>query len=289
MKAVVFLIPLLGLTGCQMIAGTQRDALRVARVQDSEISEGSALTASAFHPELYWVVNDSGHDPELFLISAKGETAGKVRIEGAVNRDWETLAADGEGRLWIGDTGNNGNERKDLTVFEIREPVRKDPLPDSLEVVRSFRIRFPDQETFPPPRQNFDCEAMFYAEELLYFLTKHRSDRDTKLYKLDLKESGYERELTLIERRNEIGQVTGCDLHPDGKRLAVLTYSGIWIFTRSESNDRFLSGEKQVVAFPNWALLQCEAIAWSDEDSLLITNEQRDIFRVPLHHFIAVP
>jgi hypothetical protein len=82
--------------------------------------------------------------------------------------------------------------------------------------------------------------------------------------------------------------VTACALHKDGRRLAVLTYSGIWIFTRAGDGDRFLSGTRQRIAFPHWSLQQVEGLAWSGEEELMVINEQRDMFRIPMTAFVPV-
>lgn len=260
----------------------------VARVEHPDIKEGSGLTESRTRPGTFWVINDGGHSPTLYLMDAGGRDLGEVQVEGIRNLDWETLATDEEGGLWIGDVGNNENMRRDLTLYRVKEP-EPDDLPDSLPVERRIRIRYPDQKEIPPVKYNFDCEAMFVYDGNLYLLTKHRADRDTKLYRLDLDSVEEQAELELLERFPNIGQVTAADLHADGRRLAVLTFSGIWIFERPADSDRFLSGSVSSFTFPGWSLKQIEGIAWLGDDELLVTNEQREIYRIHTDRFERSP
>lgn len=248
-----------------------------AEIEHPAIVESSGLSQSRRVPGRYWTHNDSGHDPVLYALDAEGKSlAEPVWIEGARNVDWESVAIDDQGRIWIGDVGNNRNRRRDLTVYVVEEPGEE--IPDRLPVQRTIRIRYPDQEAFPPEKLNFDCEAMFVWNEQLYLLTKHRADADTKLYRLHDTGGAEEQELVLIGHRADVGVVTGADLAADGRRLAVLTYSGVWIFERPEGNDHFLEGRARHLPFPHWAYKQVEGIVWMDAYRLLISNEQRDLF-----------
>ena len=45
-----------------------------------------------------------------------------VRIENARNYDWEDISSDPEGRLYIGDIGNNDSARRNLAIYVVDEP-----------------------------------------------------------------------------------------------------------------------------------------------------------------------
>ena len=254
----------------------------VGQVEHQDLKEGSGLTRSHHRPDAFWAHNDSGHDPVLFLLNAKGEHLGALRIIGVDNTDWESVTVDAAGGIWIGDVGNNANNRKGLSVMRVVEPPAG-ALPEGLKIERRMFIRYPDQKEFPPEKNNFDCEAIFVSGDTMYFLTKHRADRDTKLYRLDLQTTEEEVTLELVQRFHEIGHVTGAELHPNGQRVAVLTFSGIWIFEIMD--DRTLSKPTHTFLFENWALEQIEGIAWKDEETVMVTNEQRKIFHIPLKRF----
>ena len=72
------------------------------------------------------------------------------------------------------------------------------------------------------------------------------------------------------------------DVSPDGKRLAVLTYVALWIFERPGDDDRWLQGKSEAIPLDRALVKQNEAIGWETNRTLLMTNEQRDIFRITL-------
>ena len=259
----------------------------VGKIMEPALKEASGLTPSRKVPGRFWSHNDSGHAPEIFALDSEGHALATVKIEGGNLVDWEAMETDGEGGMWIGDFGNNLNRRRDLILYRVEEPGHQ--IPRTLQVSDTVRFRYSDQQAFPPEKMNFDCEAMFVWDQKLYLLTKHRSDRDTKLYRIEDWQSDEVHIARLIDRFEWIGQVSDAALTSDGSRLAVLTYSGIWIFNRPEDSDNFLKGNGQKWLFPNWSLKQVEGIAWLDEQSLLLCNEQRRMFTLQVVSDAWVP
>lgn len=207
--------------------------------------EPSGLVKSRLWPDVYWAHNDSGDDPRLFAVRRDGSifpverygAAHGVRIPDAVNVDWEDITSDDQGHLVIGDFGNSEkNDRRDLCLYYIFEPH---PTVGQTSVVRKVFFSYPDQKEIPSPVSNFDAEALFFAHGHCYILTKHRSDRGTTLYRLDSQEPFRTNPLTKLESFDTQGQVTAADASVDGKQLAVLTYSGVWLFEAREEGKWF--------------------------------------------------
>ena len=73
--------------------------------------------------------------------------------------------------------------------------------------------------------------------------------------------------------------VTAADLSPEGGTLAVLSYHTILLFGRPADGQDWLSRPLKEIPLDQGALEQCESLAW-DGESLLITNEDRAMFRV---------
>jgi len=61
-----------------------------------------------------WTHNDSGGKPILYKIDTNGVILRTLFIKDVKNRDWEDLANDYQGNIYIADIGNNRNQRKDL-------------------------------------------------------------------------------------------------------------------------------------------------------------------------------
>ncbi|GAB4267013.1 MAG: hypothetical protein Kow0092_20190 [Deferrisomatales bacterium] len=253
---------------------------RCGTIASPLIRESSGLVRSRRFPDIYWTHNDSGDEARLFALRRDGTPvegpAGPagIRVRGARNVDWEDIAADDAGHLFLGDIGNNANTRRDLVVYVIDEP---DPAADRWATpVRRLPFHYPDQDGFPPSRRNFDAEALFWARGRLYLITKHRSDPFATLYRFD--EAGPEGStpLTLLSAFDTRGQVTAADASPDGRRLAVLTYGAVWVFERPPGSDDYFQG---AVSWMPIRARQCEALCW-DGDRLLLGNEQGEIYCV---------
>lgn len=264
-----------------------------ARIQFDPINESSGIVASRTHDDVFWTHNDSGDDPRIFAIRRDGspiipqwarQTEG-ILIGDAQNVDWEDIAIDGAGNLWIGAFGNNGNARKDLAVYRLPEPVPGEVL--AARALERIDFYYPDQVTFPATGKdkNFDCEGFFSADGELYFLSKHRGDKTTKLYRLEHDAGDGRLPLRLLEPFDIQGSVTAADATPDGNRIAILTYGAIWVFDRDRPGPHWFDG---TVRWLPIKARQCEAIAFIDAETLIITNEQRDIFEVAVTDLVKV-
>lgn len=264
----------------------------VGQIDAPAIDESSGLALSHNHPGILWTHNDSGDSARIFAITPDGKSihpesvseaayAG-IRIEGAVNHDWEDIATGLDGTLYIGAFGNNANARRDLGIYIVPEP---DPRTQTSARVAGFiPFVYPDQDAFPPAQMNFDCEALFYAQGSLYVLTKHRGDTMTKLYRLPSIEPGARRTLEHMATFDIGGMVTAADASPDGRRIAILTYNSVWLF-EAESPGKWFEGKGSWLPFLNGR--QCESVTF-EGDSLLIGNEQRELFRVPVSDFLPL-
>ncbi len=259
---------------------------------DSEmINESSALVKSRQYDNVYWTLNDSGDESRIFAVTRDGNLIkprwardySGIHIPDAVNVDWEDITTDNNGNLIIGACGNNSNVRKDLAVYIVKEPH---PLATfSTRYFKKIDFYYPDQKSFPPDTTNFnyDCEAVFTCNNTLYFLSKHRSGSNTRLYRLDSYSTEMPNPLTKLAEFEINGMVTAADCSKDGKKLAVLTYTNIWLFEDYE-DDNFFDGRMRFMPIK---AKQCEAIAF-DGDKLIITNEQMELIEVPMDKFTDV-
>ena len=241
-----------------------------------DIDESSGIVMSRQYPGIFWTHNDSGDLPRLFAVRANGQLVAQVRVKGAKNIDWEDIANDDQGHLYICDIGNNMNRRRELTIYIIDEP---NPFTEtSALVTQRIDYHYPDQPRFPDLEKfNFDAEACFWGSGSLYILTKHRSDLHTQLYRLNLFSRESPQTAILIAEYDIRGMVTGADLSPDGRRLAVLTYKKIHLFDKPNDHDNYLLGRHKEI---NIQFGQAEGICF-DGETLVITNEEGQLLRIP--------
>jgi hypothetical protein len=215
-----------------------------------------------------------------------------VRIDGATNLDWEDITTDGD-TLYIADLGNNGNARRDLAVYVLPEPNPE--AIDRAHVLGRLPVAYPDQRAFPDPANwHFDCEAVFFYRGKLHVLTKHRMagmigipETGSNLYRLDTRHTDRVNVLKKLDGVRDLGGwVTGADVSPDGRTLAVLCHApiaSVWLFDLGGTGDRLLSGRARRRILEN--AQQCEAVCFDDNDTLIVTNEQRDVFRLKASEF----
>lgn len=135
----------------------------------SELSEISGL--EKLSDSLLIAINDGGNEPALFLLNLNGQIVGKMKVSNTQNIDWEALAID-EKYVYIGDFGNNMNERKDLCIYRVK---RSDISTSNEITAEKMSISYSEQTEFPPNNHEryFDAEAMTFFEGQLWIFTKN--------------------------------------------------------------------------------------------------------------------
>ncbi|MCA9233938.1 MAG: hypothetical protein KDA44_00605 [Planctomycetales bacterium] len=263
--------------------------------------ENSGIVRGRLWPDAFWMHNDSGDEPRIYPVHRDGSPFATERdndvppgmlIGGAINVDWEDIAADSAGHLIIADIGNNGNNRRDLTLYYLAEPA---PTAERTRVLRAVHLRYPDQKHFPARADdfNYDAEAIFTLGEQVYILTKHRSDTAATLYRYDPNAKKAAKaatkkavKLDLVDRFEFGGQVTAADATADGKRLLVATYNAFWLFQIDDAKQP-LRGSVSWLPFEGPK--QIEAVCFADESTLLAADEITGmLFAAPLDAFHAV-
>lgn len=228
-----------------------------------------------------WMLNDGGNTPHLFRFDpATGSIAESLTLPGP-NRDWEDLSSDPDGNLYIGDFGNNLNNRRDLCVF-VYQPTTG--------AFDSILFSYPDQRAFPPVDKkdwNFDCEAMVFYGDSLHLFSKNRfkSNFITKHYVVPARPGRYVAELRdSIRLKKRV--VTGAAVSPDGKTLALTAYMlgfnwGFLPFSKAStfyvsafSGTRFFSGTIKRRRLPKFLIArQFESVVAWEKDCWLAANE----------------
>lgn len=232
-----------------------------------------------------WLLNDSKNTSDLFRFDpAEGKLMETRRLP-VKNYDWEDLAHDPAGHLYIGDFGNNANRRQNLRIF------RYNPATGALD---SIQFRYPDQSAFPPAQEkdwNFNCEAMIFFNDSLHLFSKNsfKGDFYTKHYVLPAKpqREPYMAELhDSIRLKNRV--VTGAAISRDGKTFVLTGYiigkrMGFLPFTRASAmyftefqGSRFLRGKQRWKKLPKFLISkQFESVAQWDGNVWVVANEGR--------------
>ena len=224
--------------------------------------------------DLIWMINDSGNKPILFAVDLEGTIKKEIVIK-ANNRDWEDLTTDPYGNVYIGNFGNNSNDRKNLSVLK----VLKEDLDTKSEITPEIiRFSYPNQKKFPPKRgkMHFDCESFFFFQDSLYLFTKSRTSKDlgkTNLYKLPSKPGRFQAEfMDSFSTCDDYGcWVTAADITNDGNQVALLTEHSVFIFDNYTGN-KFLKGNFKKLSFDH--LSQKESVCFKNDSILYIADER---------------
>jgi hypothetical protein len=218
------------------------------RISPALVTECSGLVHSLRYSGVFWAHGDGGSGAFIVPVTANGKLArgwtGAVRIEGCKNNDWEDIALDGRGNLIIADLGNNRGRRKQLMFHFLNEPK-------------------PGAVSVRPTR------------------TKHRSDTRTRLYRLEGESTTRSNPLRLVGSFDIGGMVTSADASPDGKLVAVLTYTALWVFSYDRASGSIFTQSESIRRTPIFAW-QAEAVAWEGNDALVMANESGQLFRIAL-------
>ena len=226
---------------------------------------------------LLWTLEDSGNANEIYGLNIENGTIEKrVKIENTANIDWEDVTKDKDGNLYIGDFGNNDNERKDLCIYKIdkKSLTRKSSIP-------SYKISFayPEQNDFPPKKTEmfYDVEGFFEFKNNFYLFTKNRSkgfDGTAFLYKIP-NTPGFHQAVLMGEFKtcdnNNHCAITAATITPDESKIAILTHDAIFLFENFEG-DNFLNGIKTTLELNHFS--QKEAASFIDNDRLFIADEK---------------
>jgi hypothetical protein len=230
------------------------------------LNENSGL-AKAWQDGYYWTHNDSGGSPELYMINAQGLMFDTLKIENANNIDWEDLAKDNKGNVYVGDFGNNSNLRKDLTIYK-----------KNYSGTSKITFEFADQDFSDTLNRIYDCEAFFWHNDSLYLFTKswNRGKKITKIYAMPDTEGHHV--LSPKDKTYFKTPVTGADISPDGTRYALITYGKILVYGIENKQIDFSKPLKCIKIGKN----QTEAIVFENDSKIIFSNEQRKIYSIEI-------
>lgn len=233
------------------------------------------------------MINDSGNPPELFITDTTGHLLKTILLSQVQNHDWEALTYH-QGRLYIGDIGNNANERRDLAIH-LLDIDRSSRIPN-FHYKGSIDFRYSDQPAYPPAvaYRHFDAEALVAHGDSLYIFTKNRSepfDGFTHCYGLS-QEPGVQqaRRLGSIQLGRGIRAsfwVAEASLHRDG-RLLLLSYDKIWLL--QDFPELLHQKDPAMKTYHLDAMKQWEALSWYSPHSVFLADERNNFSGGALYH-----
>jgi hypothetical protein len=113
----------------------------LSSLTDPRITESSGLVMSREDDDLAFTINDSGSEPVVYAVDiTSGDTVGTATLPGDLS-DTEALSIDGDGTLWVADTGDNERNRTNVALYSLPEFGRSDQ--GTVEATR-YPLTYPD-------------------------------------------------------------------------------------------------------------------------------------------------
>ena len=264
------------LNSCAQEPIPQNPRLKVICKLPSKLNENSGL--AYYGGQQVWIIEDNGNRDEIYAVNFNGELVKSFSVKNGQNQDWEDLAQDESGRLFIGDFGNNDNKRKDLAIYLLPSPEE-----EKGEKIKAKKIEFnyPEQKEFPPSAKErlYDAEAFFYHQGYFYLFTKNRTkpfSGESLVYRVEVKEGKQEAKLLGVLTTcttERFCKITSAALSPSGKRLVLMGYGKMWLIN-NPNMDRLPESKLEMIDL-EWPT-QMESVCFKDENTLLISDEQSE-------------
>lgn len=181
----------------------------------SECSEVSGIYRYA--PDTIFLHNDGGNPAELFEFDKQGQLRKTHLISNAENLDWEDLAYDGKGRIFIADIGDNYRKRDSLGIYIWNMYSR------SLE--GRIYVKYPLGE-------RYNAEALYWNEGLLYLIVKNQAgsaERYSRIFTLPDRAGTH---VAVLSDSLLTGKylITAADFDPQSQRSVFIAYKQKNIF-----------------------------------------------------------
>jgi hypothetical protein len=244
-------------------AGPQQDAatvVEVGRVKSKFLVEASGLVRSRRNAEVFWTHND-GDDGVLHAIRRDGSVVARVRVA-AKFHDWEDVAADAHGDLFLADVGNNSRDRKRVTVYRIAEPDPGAAKANAVPVLQEWKLTFPDRP--------FDCEGLFVWKDHGYLVSKTEAGQRAGVYRFPLGSAAtVRRQLEHVVTLPVDEPVTAADISHDGRQLAVLSRGSLRVFAVDGEIKQLADSSPKRYAIPP---IQAEGCCFTPDGVLVIAE-----------------
>ena len=247
--------------------------------------------------------------PLLFAINTDGRLLSTLKLDDVKQRDWEAITRldlDGIPTLVIGDIGDNRGTWPDYRLWFVPEPTALKPnitrRPSAL-----IRFRYPDQTPAPKRQGGFsgghDAESLVFDTRNNEFLILSKREKPARLFAVpvaSLVRFAANKPIRTQEKKSPVvtarlithlpalpapdlvswllhpftspyaDQPTAMALAPNGRLLAILTYSAVYYFYRKTNEDWQTALQKPFASESLPSIEQWEGASFSAEGKRLV-------------------
>lgn len=266
------------LVGCNPKNSTEQskeDTLKVEFSLPKKLKEVSGITLSQDQKTI-WAIEDQGNKNVIYGLDRQGKMVADVLVENAENNDWEEITKDNKGNIYVGDFGNNDNDRQNLAILKTD---LKDASQKTTKVIQTTNFHYEGQTEFPPKKSNllYDCEAFVEMNGSFYLFTKNRSkgfDGTFLIFQLPNKEGNFEAKLIgrlKLNGKYADAAITSASINSKQDQIVLLNHKNIHVLTGFTPND-FSTTQIQKISLNHNS--QKEAVVYLDDKTLLIADEK---------------
>ena len=256
MRRVVFAMSIaIALIGLASPAKAEDSEL--CRFKNDALTEISGIATSTRFEHTVWAHNDSGGGPYLYAVDTTTcKITATITLEGVKARDFEAIAM-GDGRIWLGDIGDNLDSWSSVALLTIKEP--KD-LSDVTVTPTTYRFTYEDRP------HNAEALMVDPNTEQVWVITKQLAHGS--LYALPNPMRTDQLNIaTKVKRQGSL--VTDAAISPNARRYVVRDYVNAKLYDGlppGKKTDQF------ILPFQ----IQGEAVTWTADSTALIIASERD-------------
>ncbi|RFS21056.1 hypothetical protein DVR12_17090 [Chitinophaga silvatica] len=228
-------------------------------LNSKHIREASGIASSIPLKNCYWTHNDSGNDPEVFLLDDQAKLIATVYLTNASNRDWEDIAEGigpqkGKHYVYVGDIGDNFAIRKHIKIYRFPEPNKIEPYTKIKMKADELKLQYPDGAK--------DAESLMIdpISKQIYIVSKR--EKEVTLYKtkkLLFKDGDTATLQPLI--RLPYTWVTAGDISKDGHHIVIKTLTHVYYWHRETGESVEAAMKKPAKELPYLVEKQGEGIS----------------------------
>jgi len=263
-----------------------------------EIDEASGLVASRMNYNVFWTINDSGGDANIYAFNSAGEHLGIYTIDGITNRDWEDLAIGGgpgyQQYIYVGDIGDNDNQYDTKYIYRFEEPLVSCNQAPATEIIynsETISVQYPSA--------NYDAETLMHdpLTNDLYIVTKRLQASpvgEDKIYRAE-----YPQSTTQIIVMEDVGSLdyppsldpfgglyygaTGGEISPLGNEILIKTYTHVYHWKRNHDQTLAEAFQNDYNSVTYTLEPQGEAICWEPYCNGYFTTSEEPASYFPAH------
>ncbi len=253
------------------------------------LKEVSGLACSRTTPGYLWAHGDENTDEGKSIIAIRptGDLVYTVNISGDPGRDdWEDIATgvyNGKNYVFIGAIGDNDLAYKDsYYIYYFEEPTITSG--STTVKVNYIRFGYPDGKAHNTETLMYDnIEQVFYIADKVegaacsLYRLPFQTNYGTATQKLEL--------VCALGNGKEFNTLTGGDISPDGKWMAIKDKETILLWERNGEESLAQTAKRQPVEVAAYEEeKQGESLAWKDSNTFYTTSDQKK--DVPIYQYV---